>query len=81
MFISQEWVVIFSSRGSSQTRDRTPVSCIYCIEEMQSYLSQQGRPSRYSIRLIVGEGFLGRLCSWVGMLDVGCCVERDGVGN
>ena len=27
-----EWVAISSSRGSSQPRDQTPVSCISCIE-------------------------------------------------
>ena len=26
-----EWVAIFSSRGSSQTRDRTHISCVSCI--------------------------------------------------
>ena len=26
-----EWVVISSSRGSSQSRDRTPASCVSCI--------------------------------------------------
>ena len=28
-----EWVVISSSRGSSQPRDRTPISCVYCTDK------------------------------------------------
>ena len=32
-----EWVAISSSRGSSQTRDRTRISCVSCIDRQILY--------------------------------------------
>ena len=39
-----KWVVISYSRGSSQPRDQTHVSCISCIADEFLPLSYQGRP-------------------------------------
>ena len=40
-----EWVVISSSRGSSQPRDRTPISCVYCIDKGSLTTVPLGKPT------------------------------------
>ena len=45
-----EWVVISSSRGSSQPRDRTHVSCISCISRRVLYQQgHRGSTSHYPV--------------------------------
>ena len=40
-----EWVAISSSRGSSQPRDQTHISCISCVQVDSLLLSHGGRPT------------------------------------
>ena len=39
-----EWVALSFSRGSSQSRDRTQVSCVSCIGRRILYLCHLGSP-------------------------------------
>ena len=39
-----EWVAMFSSRVSSQPRDKTRISCVSCISRWVLYQSHLGRP-------------------------------------
>ena len=48
-----EWVAISSPKGSSWTRDRTPVSCIPCIGRWILYHRAPGKPTcLYIIHLL-----------------------------
>ena len=59
-----EWVAKLSSRGSSQPRDRTRVSCIFCIgRRILLPLAPPGKPhlSLASIFMITFQSLSGRL--------------------
>ena len=50
--ISQEWVAISSSRGSSPPKDRTQVSCSFCIAGWFFTAESSGKPKTITIILI-----------------------------
>ena len=49
-----EWVAVLFSRGSSQPRDRTPISCFSCVADTSLPSHQGSPPLPYSgIKIIV----------------------------
>ena len=50
-----EWIAISFSRGSSQPRDSTHISCIFCMVRQES-LSHQGSPNALIFAFKTGIG-------------------------
>ena len=50
-----EWIAISSSTGSSQLRDRTGVSCVFCLASRFFASEPPGKPCFYGIYVLVME--------------------------
>ena len=68
-----EWVAMSSSRGSSQPRDRTHVSCGSCIADGFFTAEPLGKPAYIHVLLIL---FLWGTLITLGSLPRLCCLLR-----